>query len=65
MILYVQPSFAQEDGNPWIPPLIGKDIVKWMLVGDKGVAEAKDGKILVHTGAETKEHTFVPTKEVF
>jgi len=65
LFFYVQSSFAQEDKAPWETIFNGKNLDGWKMVGDKGVAYVKDGEIVIHRIAGTKEHAFVTTKKKY
>lgn len=65
VILATQSSFAQEDKAPWETIFNGKNLDGWRMVGDKGVAYVKDGAIVVHRVAGTKEHAYVTTKREY
>lgn len=53
------------DKTPWKTIFNGKDLIGWKLVGSKGVAEIKDSAFYCHMTANTTEHTFVCTTEIY
>jgi hypothetical protein len=55
----------QKDNAPWITLFNGKNLDGWKMVGDKGVAYVKDGEIICHRTPDTKEHTFVTSREKY
>ncbi len=55
----------KKDKTPWRYIFNGKDFTDWKLVGSTGVAEIKDSAFYCHMKANTKEHTFVSTKEKY
>ncbi len=65
LLFYAQSSYAQKEKTPWETIFNGKNLDGWKMVGDKGVAYVKDGEIVIHRVAGTKEHTFVTTKKKY
>jgi hypothetical protein len=55
----------KKDKTPWSYIFNGQDFTNWKLVGGKGVAVVKDSSFYCHMTANTKEHTFVCTKEKY
>jgi hypothetical protein len=58
-------SGYRKDKTPWKYIFNGKDFTGWKMVGGAGVAEIKDSAFYCHMTANTKEHTFVCTKEKY
>ncbi len=56
---------GKKDKTPWKYLFNGKDFTNWKMVGGVGVAEIKDSAFYCHMTANTKEHTFVSTKEKY
>jgi len=65
LLVNAQSSFAQKKNAPWKTLFNGKNLDGWKMVGDKGSACVKDGEIVVHRIANTKEHAFVTTKNKY
>ena len=65
LFLYAQSSYAQKENTPWKTLFNGKNLNGWKMVGDRGVACVKDGEIIIHRIANTKEHTFLTTKREY
>lgn len=58
-------SGDKTDKTPWRYIFNGVDLTDWKLVGSNGIAEIKDSAIYCHMTANTKEHTFVCTREKY
>lgn len=63
--VFIFSTVDKNNKTPWKYIFNGKDFTNWKIVGGAGVTEIKDSAFYCHMKANTKEHTFVTTKEKY